>query len=233
MTVSLVLFLALGCAPGAGPSHSVAATGTGDVALPAVAEALVPRVAVRARPRPKAATRAVMKSFRFDYRPTVFFVMARRSKKGVEWFKVKIPGRPNGRKGWVRASRLRLLGTAGPFRILVDRSRRRLTLFRGARPVFTSRVAVGTSDAPTPLGSFYVTAAFAPGDGFLGPWAFETSAYAAISDWPRGGIVGLHGTSETWSVGLKASHGCLRVYDRVILALKKRVRPGTPIRIRA
>ena len=67
----------------------------------------------------------------------------------------------------------------------------------------------------------------------LGPWAFETSAYAAITDWPRGGIVGLHGTSETWSVGLRASHGCLRVYNKVILALKKRVRPGTPLRIRA
>lgn len=96
-----------------------------------------------------------------------------------------------------------------------------------------ARVAVGMADAPTPLGSFYLTASFRPDDDFLGPWAFETSAYAAITDWPRGGIVGLHGTSEGWSVGKAVSHGCLRVRNRVIVALRERVRAGTPLRIRA
>jgi lipoprotein-anchoring transpeptidase ErfK/SrfK len=203
------------------------------VALPAVGEALAPRIAVRARPISKAPVRAVMKAFRFDYRPTVFFAIDRRETGQGEWLKVRIPGRPNGRTGWVRGSRIRLLRSAGPFRIVIDRSQRRLRLYRHKRMVMKTKVAVGTPDAPTPLGHFYLTAGFVPGDDFLGPWAFETSAYAAITDWPRGGIVGLHGTSETWSVGLRASHGCLRVYNKVILALKKRVRPGTPLRIRA
>lgn len=203
------------------------------VALPAIGEALAPRVAVRARPTPKSGARAVMKAFRFDFRPTVFFAIDRVETETGEWLKIRIPGRPNGRTGWVRGSRIRLVRSAGPFRMVIDRSDRELHLFRKGRLVMRSRVAVGTSDAPTPLGHFYVTAAFVPGDDFLGPWAFETSAYAAITDWPRGGIVGLHGTSEPWTVGMRASHGCLRVYNKVILALKKRVRPGTPIRIRA
>ncbi|MCB0856596.1 MAG: L,D-transpeptidase [Solirubrobacterales bacterium] len=203
------------------------------MALPAVGEALAPRIAVRERPKPEAPVRAVMKAFRWDFRPTVFFAIDRHGSGSREWLKVRIPGRPNGRTGWVRGSRVRLLRSAGPLHILVDRSERRLTLFRSGRVVMKARVAVGTADAPTPLGQFYLTASFRPNDDFLGPWAFETSAYAAITDWPRGGIVGLHGTSEGWSVGKAASHGCLRVHNRVIIALRERVRPGTPLRIRA
>lgn len=204
-----------------------------DVALPAVGEALVRRVAVRRGPRSDTGVLTVMKAFRFDFRPTVFFVINRRRMADDEWFQIRVPGRPNGRTGWVRGSRIKLLRSAGPFRIVVDRSQRRLRLYRRHQIVMNTKVAVGTPDAPTPLGNFYLTAGFRPDDDFLGPWAFETSAYASITDWPRGGIVGLHGTSETWSVGLRASHGCLRVYNGVILALKKRVRPGTPIRIKA
>jgi hypothetical protein len=216
-----------------GPATGATVYGNSTVALPAVGEALTPRIAVRERPAADAPPRAVMKAFRFDFRPTVFFTIDRKMLPTGEWLKVRIPGRPNGRTGWVRGSRIRLIRSAGPFRIVIDRSQRRLRLYRRDRLVMKTKVAVGTPDAPTPLGSFYLTAGFKPGDDFLGPWAFETSAYAAITDWPRGGIVGLHGTSETWSVGLKASHGCLRVYNKVILALKKRVRPGTPLRIKA
>lgn len=205
----------------------------GKIAVPAVGEALAHRVAVRTRPRTSSPVRAVMKAFRFDFRPTVFFAIQRRETKRGEWYKVRIPGRPNGRTGWVSAAVVRLVRPAGPFRIVVDRSERRLSLHRGKRLVMKAAVAVGTPDAPTPLGRFYVTAGFRPADDFLGPWAFETSAYAAISDWPRGGIVGLHGTSEPASVGRRASHGCIRVYNKVILTLRERVRPGTPIRIRA
>ncbi|HTU16063.1 MAG TPA: L,D-transpeptidase [Solirubrobacterales bacterium] len=233
VSAGVVLSLILGAL---GPGSTRAGDLGGDelpMALPAVGRAVSPRVAVRAEPRPEAKVRAVMKALRFDYRPTVFFVNGRRDTTEGEWYRIKIPGRPNGRIGWVNASRIRLIREAGPHRIVIDRGRRRITLFRGDRAVLRSDVGVGTPDAPTPLGNFYVTAAFRPDDDFLGPWAFETSAYAAISDWPRGGIVGLHGTSMPWTVGERASHGCIRVYNKVIRALKERVRPGTEIRIRA
>lgn len=228
----VALLVATGPVEAASPTTSLHADAS-RIGLPAVGSALARRVAVRRLPRQEAAVRAVMKAFRFDFRPTVFFVVDRARTNDGEWLKVLIPGRPNGRAGWVRGSLLRLRHSAGPVRIVIDRSQRRLRLYRKDRLVMAADVAVGATDAPTPLGRFYVTAAFRPADDFLGPWAFETSAYAAISDWPRGGIVGLHGTSEPGSVGERASHGCIRVYNDVILALKQRVRPGTPIRIRA
>jgi len=174
-----------------------------------------------------------MNAIRFDRRLTVFFVAGSRTVDGeTAWYRIKVPGRPNGRSGWVPARQLRLLRSVGKVRIVIDRGRRRMVLKRGGKTIVAAPVAVGTPDAPTPLGRFYVAARFAPADDFLGPWAFELSAYAAITDWPRGGIVGLHGTSEPWSIGRRASHGCIRTYNRVIRKLRHKVRVGTVIRIK-
>jgi len=226
--LALAIFAILPVSPAS--AGRVAAAGE---QFPAVAEALSPRVKVFAAPGDDARRIAVMSAFRYDYRPTVFFVIGRHQNAiDDNWFRVEVPGRPNGRRGWVRSSQLRVLRNVGSLRIEIDRSQRRLRLQRGSRTVFSSPVAVGAPGAPTPLGSFYVTARFSPSDSFLGPWAFETSAYAAITDWPRGGIVGLHGTSEPASVGRRESHGCLRMFNRAILHLRKMVRLGTPIRIR-
>jgi lipoprotein-anchoring transpeptidase ErfK/SrfK len=212
-----------------GPADSAAA----GVGFPAVGEALVSKVRVRRQPRGSSERLATMSQFRFDHRPTVFYALrSRHNRAGETWYRISVPGRPNGRKGWVRSSQIRLRRSAGRLEIVIDRSALRLKLKRGSRKLLTAPVAVGTADAPTPLGRFYVTARFHPSNPFLGPWAFETSAYAAITDWPRGGIVGLHGTNLPSSVGTRASHGCLRVYNGVIRALKRRVRPGTPIVIK-
>jgi len=215
------------------PVFGGSAQAAGSLRLPAVGEALAPRVKVFARPAPGARPIAVMNAIRFDFRPTIFMVIRRlsRAKRG-DWYRIEVPGRPNGRRGWVRQSQLRLLRRAGPLRIVIDRSRRVLRLLRNSKTVLSAPVAVGTPDAPTPLGRFYLTAEFRPSDDFLGPRAFETSAYAAITDWPRGGIVGLHGTSEPASIGHRASHGCIRTFNRVILKLSRLVRPGTQLRIR-
>ena len=183
------------------------------VALPAVGEALAPRIAVQARPISKAPVRAVMKAFLlFDYRPTVFFAIDRRE-----------TGQGSGSKSGSPAARTVAPAGSGfadssaaerrAIRIVIDRSQRRLRLYRHKRMAMKTKVVVGTPDAPTPLGHFYLTAGFVPGDDFLGPGPPETSAYAAITDWPRGGSSSCTGTSET-CVSARASHGCLRVYNR-------------------
>ena len=63
-------------------------------------------------------------------------------------------------------------------------------------------LAGGALLATTPLGAqtptgrdFYVQWRFVPSDPFYGVFALETSAYAPVSDWPGGGIVGIHGTN--------------------------------------
>jgi len=220
------------------PQRSASPVTTSDVRaksvrLPAVAEAVGSRVAVRSAPKVNARRIATMKAIRFDFRRTVFFVTTRIVRGNGGWYRVKVPGRPNGRSGWVPERQLRLLRSAGPLRIVIDRSRRQLVLKRGEKTVMDAPVAVGKSGAPTPLGRFYVTAKFAPSNDFLGPWAFELSAYAAITDWPRGGIVGLHGTSEPWSIGSRASSGCIRTYNWVIRGLRRKIRDGTVVRIKA
>ena len=35
----------------------------------------------------------------------------------------------------------------------------------------------------------------------LGAFAFETSGYSKLSDWPGGGVVGVHGTNTPWLIG--------------------------------
>ena len=92
--------------------------------------------------------------------------------------------------------------------------------FRGDRRLLHAKVAVGAPGRETPLGEFYVTARFVPDDPFLGAFAFESSAYSRLTEWPGGGIVGIHGTSEPWLLGRAVSHGCVRVSNATALALK-------------
>ena len=60
-----------------------------------------------------------------------------------------------------------------------------------------------------------------------------TSAFSpTLTDWPGGGIVGVHGTNEPGLIPGRISHGCVRVPNRNIKKLKRKMPVGTPIRIR-
>jgi lipoprotein-anchoring transpeptidase ErfK/SrfK len=86
----------------------------------------------------------------------------------------------------------------------------------------------------TPLGHYYVAARFVPyHDPFLGVFAVETSAYSRLTEWPGGGVVGIHGTDEPQLLGQAVSHGCVRVANTTAAALRRYAPLGTPIWIRA
>ena len=70
-----------------------------------------------------------------------------------------------------------------------------------------------------------------PLEPFYGSYALETSAYASLSDWPGGGIVGIHGTNQPQLLGQAVSHGCVRVANSAALRLRRLAPPGTPIDI--
>jgi lipoprotein-anchoring transpeptidase ErfK/SrfK len=119
-------------------------------------------------------------------------------------------------------------------RIVVHRAARRLEVRRLAdgKLLLTAPVAVGAPGAPTPLGrDFYVQWRFTPTDPFYGPFALETSAYARISDWPGGGVVGIHGTSLPELIGRAVSHGCIRLRNEDVVRLRALVPVGTPLDI--
>jgi lipoprotein-anchoring transpeptidase ErfK/SrfK len=93
-------------------------------------------------------------------------------------------------------------------------------------------VAVGKPGAETPLGqNFYVQWRFVPADPFYGSYALETSAYSKLSDWPGGGVVGIHGTNEPQLVGQAVSHGCIRMRNDDVAKLRSLAPLGTPIDI--
>ena len=45
------------------------------------------------------------------------------------------------------------------------------------------------------------------------------------------GSIGIHGTGEPWSIGSRASHGCIRMAVPDVIELFKRVPVGTPVLI--
>ena len=65
-----------------------------------------------------------------------------------------------------------------------------------------------------------------------GPFALGTSAYApTLSEWPGGGVVGIHGTNEPQLIPGRPSHGCVRMRDADIARLWSLIGLGTPIQI--
>jgi lipoprotein-anchoring transpeptidase ErfK/SrfK len=192
---------------------------------------------VVAAPRANAPRVAVMRQFRPDFRPqyvlALSVVRAKRSGRPL-WYRISVPGRPNGKTGWVPASALDIAPIKK--RILIDVGARRFEFWHGARLLRSGRVAVGRPGLETPTGLFYVTWKFDPridpNWSALGNYAFETSAYSPnLSDWPGGGIVGLHGTPQPYLLGQAVSHGCVRMHNRDVEFLKHRVPLGTPVKI--
>jgi lipoprotein-anchoring transpeptidase ErfK/SrfK len=141
--------------------------------------------------------------------------------------------RPNGRVGWVRSealSRLYVVRT----RLVIDRRALRATLFKRGRRIWQAPVGIGKAATPTPRGVFWVRERLKGlgTTGAYGPWAFGTSAYANFSDWPNGGVVGIHGTNEPGLVPGRPSHGCVRVRNDKIRRLARLMPVGTPIEVR-
>jgi len=166
--------------------------------------------------------------------PEVYIALRRiTDRHGWTWIKVRIPMRPNGRVGWVRA-----FGLGPLFRVhthlIVNRENGYAALFRRGRRIWHAPVGTGKHSTPTPAGRFWIREKFRTGDpgGLYGPAAFGTSNYSVLSDWPGGGVIGIHGTDEPGLIPGKPSHGCIRVRNGAILRLYRLMPVGTPVRIR-
>jgi lipoprotein-anchoring transpeptidase ErfK/SrfK len=125
---------------------------------------------------------------------------------------------------WRRSVRGTVLG--------IDLSDRRIRVRRHGRRVRGFPIAIGAPGTPTPTGDFYLAAAWQPSEPLYGAWAIETSAGAAITDWPGGGVIGIHGTNQPQLIGKAVSHGCIRMRNHDILALRRWAKPGTRLFIR-
>jgi lipoprotein-anchoring transpeptidase ErfK/SrfK len=204
----------------------VAPAARAAVGMPA-AGPLVRAVVVRAAPSVHARALVTLPEFRPDFRPTIVLAIA--VKHSPTWYRIRLASRPNGRTGWIPGDAADL--SPATTRIVIRSAARTIEVWRGSTRLLRAAVAVGAPGMETPLGSFYVTARFWPTDPFYGPFALETSAYSKVSEWPGGGVVGIHGTSRPWLLGRAVSHGCVRVANATALRLEQIVPLGAPISI--
>ncbi len=148
---------------------------------------------------------------------------------GATWYEVRLARRPNGSNGWVSSDQVTVSVLTKA--IVIERAAHRLTLCDQGVTVASYPVCIGTSTNPTPIGTFFALGTIRPNPkGPYGPFAIPTSAYSeTLTDWPGGGVVGIHGTNNPSSVGKSVSHGCVRMYNKDITELAQQVVPGTPI----
>jgi lipoprotein-anchoring transpeptidase ErfK/SrfK len=151
-----------------------------------------------------------------------------------EWLQVSTETAGDRRRAWIRASEVRLRDTT--YRLVVSLSSRRLELFDGSRLVFRTRVAVGAAAHPTPTGRFGVTDKLA-GSRFGNVYGCCILAISAVQEqlpanWPGGNRIALHGTNVPSTIGNPVSTGCVRVGERPLRQLMRRVPLGTPVIIR-
>ena len=225
LSVLSVLVLALLAAPSASAQLPASFPAAGDI--------LDNVLVVRKQPHAGARVVKRLHAVRPDQRlQIVHAVAAVQDADGRDWLKLSLPMRPNNRLGWALAESVAVKPISQ--RIVIDLSSRSLKLFRGNRLlVSTRKVGIGKRRTPTPLGYFYVTAKYRPAGRGYGVFALETSAYSPrLTDWPGGGIVGIHGTFDPGILPGAVSHGCVRVTNAVIRKLKRLAPVGTAIVVR-
>jgi lipoprotein-anchoring transpeptidase ErfK/SrfK len=153
--------------------------------------------------------------------------------RGAWWVQVRLPLRPAGQIGWVPQRVLGAPQTVHTY-VVVSTERTTLTVYRNGKAIFSTRVGTGKPSTPTPHGQFYIRdrlKGFPPGS-IYGPLAFGTSALSNVeTDWPGGGVIGIHGTNEPSLIPGHPSHGCIRVPNWEIVQLAKLLPIGTPLTI--
>jgi L,D-transpeptidase catalytic domain/Putative peptidoglycan binding domain len=161
---------------------------------------------------------------------------------------IRNPRKPRSVKGRRRAFRAAITyrGLARLYRtvVTIDRRGYRLRLFKRLRYDRGYGIAVGAAGFDTPSGLFRITSRqvnppwHAPNRPWAGSYAGKTVPGGAPDNPLKArwlGItasVGIHGTGEPWSIGTRASHGCIRMRVHDVIELYPRVPLGTRVLIR-
>lgn len=153
-----------------------------------------------------------------------------------EWLRVLLPIRPNGSSGWIRRDVV-TLEPPHPYRVKVELGEHRITVWEGERVVLQEPVGVGASGrTPTTRGLFFTTEVFdvlPSQQSAYGPHAFALSGFSEVlySFGGGTGVLGIHGTDDTSSLGRDVSNGCIRMSNSGITKLYQLLPLGTPVEI--
>jgi len=127
--------------------------------------------------------------------------------------------------------------------LTIDRPHFKLRLFKGLKFSKSYGIAVGMAGLETPAGRYAIQnkqvdpAWHVPNSAWAGSLAGQVIPGGAPNNPLRArwlGIangVGIHGTAEDWSIGTRASHGCIRMHVADVIDLFRRVPVGTPVLI--
>jgi len=138
---------------------------------------------------------------------------------------------------------VRDLRRAYPVVVTVDRNHFRLRLFKYLRISKRYPIAVGMAGLETPTGLYHIQNKqvnppwHVPHDAWGGSLQGQTIPGGAPNNPLKArwlGIangVGIHGTAEDWSIGSRASHGCIRMHVSDVIDLYPRVPIGAPVLI--
>ena len=128
--------------------------------------------------------------------------------------------------------------------LTVDRSSFKLRLFKRLRHARTYEIAVGAAGVETPRGLYRITSRQVNPAWHVPrrPWAGALAGKVIPGGAPNNPLkarwlgitngVGIHGTAEEWSIGSRASHGCIRMRVADVKRLYDRVPLGTRVLIR-
>ena len=109
----------------------------------------------------------------------------------------------------------------GRVEILVDLNALTLTVLADGRPFRSFPVAIGKLETPSPAGSWKVVN--------KGYWVKGETKWLGLS--VPFGVYGIHGTNQPWSIGRRASNGCIRMYNHHLDELYGWINPGTGVYI--
>jgi lipoprotein-anchoring transpeptidase ErfK/SrfK len=128
--------------------------------------------------------------------------------------------------------------------VTVDRDNLRLRLFKRLKIAKRYSIAIGAAGFDTPTGLFNIQSKQVNPTWNVpnSAWAGSLAGQSIPGGDPRNplkarwlgvnGSVGIHGTAEAWSIGTRASHGCIRMHVSDVIDLYPRVPLGTPVLIR-
>jgi hypothetical protein len=193
-----------------------------------------PQVAAAVHEQPSPSSRVIshLGFLTFEGQAEPYLALRSSTIDGVTWIQLSLPARPNGLTGWVVANALGEMHVTHDY-LRVNRETLHAELYRRGRAVWGAPIGVGRPSLPTPAGRFFVTEKLSGfDDPFYGPYLLGTSAHApTLSEWPGGGVVGIHGTNEPQLIPGRPSHGCIRMRNADITRLWNLIEVGTPIEI--
>jgi hypothetical protein len=164
---------------------------------------------------------------------TVLPVLGHKTANGFRWILVRLPGRPNGRTGWI--TRRATVSWRTTWHLVVNTSSRRVVVYHHGRQVRIFKAVVGKPSTPTPRGEFFVEESIKLSSRAVGaPFALALSARSTVFQEFAGGPgqIALHGLRNIGGTpGTAVSHGCVRLENSAMRWLVRRVGAGVPVTV--